>query len=68
MKIRRAFVMSVNAGAEQEYEKRHSPIWPELETALKDHDPQNGRVTEPMLMDQVVRLQSVRRIGSGAVT
>jgi L-rhamnose mutarotase len=31
MKIRKAFVMSVNAGAEEEYEKRHNPIWPELE-------------------------------------
>jgi L-rhamnose mutarotase len=30
MKIRKAFVMSVNAGAEEEYEKRHQPIWPEL--------------------------------------
>jgi L-rhamnose mutarotase len=29
MKTRKAFVMSVNPGAEQEYEKRHNPIWPE---------------------------------------
>ena len=29
--------MSVNAGMEEEYEKRHSPIWPELEAALKEH-------------------------------
>ena len=29
--IRKAFVMSVNAGQEAEYEKRHRPIWPELE-------------------------------------
>ena len=35
--IRKAFVMSVNAGAEKEYERRHRPIWPELETALADH-------------------------------
>ncbi|HEY5769791.1 MAG TPA: L-rhamnose mutarotase [Terrimicrobium sp.] len=34
---RKAFVMSVNAGMEEEYEKRHSPIWPELEAALKEH-------------------------------
>lgn len=34
---RKAFVMSVNAGMEEEYEKRHSPIWPELESALKEH-------------------------------
>jgi hypothetical protein len=37
MKIRKAFVMSVYAGAEQEYEKRHNPIWPELERVLKDY-------------------------------
>ena len=32
--IRKAFVMSVNAGAELEYERRHQPIWPELEAVL----------------------------------
>ncbi len=32
--IRKAFVMAVNAGAEQEYERRHRPIWPELESIL----------------------------------
>ena len=37
MKIRQAFVMSVNPGAKEEYEKRHNPIWPELEKVLKDH-------------------------------
>ena len=35
--MRKAFVMSVNAGSEQEYERRHSPIWAELEKTLKDH-------------------------------
>jgi L-rhamnose mutarotase len=35
--IRKAFVMSVNAGAETEYERRHNPIWPELETTLRAH-------------------------------
>jgi len=41
MKIRKAFVMSVNAGSEQEYEQRHNPIWPELEKVLKDHGVSN---------------------------
>lgn len=41
MKIRKAFIMSVNAGAEAEYEKRHNPIWPELEKVLKDHGVSN---------------------------
>jgi L-rhamnose mutarotase len=38
---RKAFVMSVNAGMEKEYERRHSPIWPELETVLKEHGVRN---------------------------
>ena len=39
--IRKAFVMSVNAGQEIEYEKRHQPIWKELETVLKKHGVHN---------------------------
>lgn len=39
--IRKAFVMSVNAGSEEEYERRHRPIWKELEQALKDHGVSN---------------------------
>lgn len=35
--IRKAFIMSVNPGSEEEYERRHRPIWPELEQTLKDH-------------------------------
>jgi L-rhamnose mutarotase len=37
MEIRTAFVMAVSTGAEEEFEKRHNPIWPELEKVLKDH-------------------------------
>lgn len=39
--IRKAFVMSVHAGQESEYERRHRPIWPELETVLKRHGVHN---------------------------
>ena len=35
--IRKAFVMSVNVGCEAEYERRHHPIWPELEATLRAH-------------------------------
>ena len=35
--IRKAFVMSVNPGAEAEYERRHRPIWKELEEVLRFH-------------------------------
>ena len=39
--IRKAFVMSVHPGMEEEYERRHSPIWPELEAVLKAHGVHN---------------------------
>jgi L-rhamnose mutarotase len=39
--IRKAFVMSVNAGCEAEYQRRHSPIWAELESVLKAHGVHN---------------------------
>ena len=39
--LRKAFVMSVDAGKEQEYERRHRPIWPELEAVLKQHGVHN---------------------------
>ena len=39
--IRKAFVMSVNLGCEQEYERRHRPIWPELEAVLRSHGVHN---------------------------
>jgi len=35
--IRKAFVMSVRPGMEAEYERRHRPIWPELEQVLRAH-------------------------------
>ena len=35
--IRHAFRMSVHPGQHAEYERRHSPIWPELEAALREH-------------------------------
>jgi L-rhamnose mutarotase len=35
--LRKAFRMAVNGGAEAEYERRHKPIWQELERTLLDH-------------------------------
>ncbi len=35
--IRKAFLMSVNPDRHEEYEKRHTPIWAELEETLKSH-------------------------------
>ena len=39
--IRKSFVMSVNAGFEAEYERRHRPIWADLEAVLKSHGASN---------------------------
>lgn len=35
--IRKAFRMAVDPGESTEYERRHRPVWPELEAALIDH-------------------------------
>ncbi|EQB3482345.1 L-rhamnose mutarotase [Klebsiella pneumoniae] len=35
--IRKVFVMQVNPDAHEEYQRRHNPIWPELEAVLKAH-------------------------------
>lgn len=39
--LRKAFVLSVNPGFELVYERRHNPIWPELEETLKFHGVHN---------------------------
>ena len=39
--IRKAFLMSVNADAHGEYEKRHRPIWADLAAVLKEHGVSN---------------------------
>ena len=39
--IRKAFVMSVNPGCEEEYERRHRPIWHDLAAVLKAHGVHN---------------------------
>lgn len=39
--IRKAFLMNVNADAHEEYERRHRPVWAELEAVLKSHGASN---------------------------
>lgn len=39
--IRKAFVMPVNPDQHAEYERRHRPIWAELEAVLKAHGVNN---------------------------
>jgi L-rhamnose mutarotase len=39
--IRKAFSMALKPGNQDEYERRHQPIWPELEKVLKEHGVSN---------------------------
>ncbi|HHC6514035.1 TPA: L-rhamnose mutarotase [Vibrio parahaemolyticus] len=39
--IRKAFVMQLNEGCKEEYQKRHDEIWPELVDVLKSHGGHN---------------------------
>ncbi len=51
MAIRKAFRMSVHTGQEAEYERRHRPIWKELEETLVAH----GVVTYSIFIDDSSR-------------
>jgi L-rhamnose mutarotase len=39
--VRKAFVIHAKPGRAAEYERRHNPIWPDLEKALKAHGVSN---------------------------
>ena len=39
--IRKAFVMHVNPEQQAEYERRHNPIWAELEQTIRKHGVHN---------------------------
>jgi len=39
--IRKAFLMKLKPGCQPEYERRHNPIWPELQDVLKQHGASN---------------------------
>jgi L-rhamnose mutarotase len=39
--IRKAFLMSLKPGNQAEYERRHNPIWPELQDVLRGHGVRN---------------------------
>lgn len=39
--IRKAFLIQTKPGMAREYQKRHNPIWPDLEKALKNYGVSN---------------------------
>ena len=66
--IRKAFRMSLNPGREQEYERRHSPIWEELKETLFQHgvhdysiflDPETGDLFGYALIESQERWQAI---------
>ena len=69
--IRKAFVMSVFAGKEEEYEKRHNPIWPDLEQTLKNHGVHNYSIflhPETLQLFGYVEIEDEGRWGAIAQT
>jgi len=45
--MRKVFLMSLNPGRAEEYQRRHSPIWPELTEVLQSH----GVIDYPIHLD-----------------
>ncbi len=39
--LRKAFIMRLKPNQQAEYQRRHNPIWPELQALLKQHGVQN---------------------------
>ena len=69
--IRKAFVMQVNADAHVEYQRRHNPIWPELESVLKEHGAHHYTIyldQERNLLFATVEIESEERWNAVAST
>lgn len=69
--IRKAFVMQVNPDAHEEYQQRHSPIWPELEEVLKQHGAHNYAIyldEQRHLLFATVEIESEARWNAVAET
>lgn len=68
--VRKAFRMSVNAGEHESYERRHNPIWEELEEVLKAHgahnysiflDPDDGSLFAYVEVEDEARWEAVAK-------
>ena len=51
--IRKVFLMTLKPGNQDEYERRHNPIWPELQQVLKDHGVNNYSIFLERANDQL---------------
>lgn len=69
--IRKAFVMQVNPDAHEEYQRRHSPIWPALADVLKQHGAHHYAIyldAERHLLFATVEIESEARWDAVAQT
>jgi len=69
--LRKAFVMQVHPDRHQEYQQRHSPIWPELAQTLKDHGAHNYSIfldASRNLLFAYVEIESEERWNAVATT
>lgn len=51
--FRKAFLMMLKPGNQEEYERRHSPIWPELQQVLRKHGVYNYSIFLDRRTDQL---------------
>jgi len=51
--IRKAFLMVLKPGQQHEYERRHNPIWPELQETLSKHGVRNYSIFLDTEKDQL---------------
>jgi L-rhamnose mutarotase len=69
--IRKAFVMQVNPDTHEAYQRRHNPIWPELEATLKAHGAHHYAIyldTQRHLLFATVEIESEARWNAIAET
>ena len=69
--IRKAFIMSVNPGSEEEYERRHRPIWDDLARVLREHGVHNYSIFHDPVTHQLfgyAEIESEARWGDIART
>ena len=51
--IRKALLMKLKPGCQEEYQRRHNPIWPELQAVLKEHGVSNYSIFLDRRTDQL---------------
>lgn len=69
--IRKAFLMSVNPTAHEEYRRRHDAIWPELKSVLSGHGARNYSIwldRKRSLLFGYVEVESAERWDAIAAT